>query len=259
VGALAPHVPENWNPKKAFQLDSLLMAQGFWDGVQALSGLNAGYGRLGRLQPIADEAGLELARRREATAAELWQDHAVWEVIPAETAGNFAPRSPTGWLVHDSLSGRMHPRRACAALAGAVQALGGVITTQAAPEGKVVWATGWEGLQDLSQEMGRALGNGVKGQALLLDHDARGAPQLFAEALHIIPHGDGTTAIGSTSEREFDDPNTVDEQCDGLLAKTRAICPALEGAQVLERWAGVRPRARSRAPMLGPHPLHADM
>ena len=26
VGALAPHVPENWNPKKAFQLDSLLMA-----------------------------------------------------------------------------------------------------------------------------------------------------------------------------------------------------------------------------------------
>ena len=30
VGALAPHVPENWNPKKAFQLDSLLMADGFW-------------------------------------------------------------------------------------------------------------------------------------------------------------------------------------------------------------------------------------
>ena len=27
VGALAPHVPENWNPKKAFQLESLLMAR----------------------------------------------------------------------------------------------------------------------------------------------------------------------------------------------------------------------------------------
>ena len=27
VGALAPHVPENWNDKKAFQLDSLLMAE----------------------------------------------------------------------------------------------------------------------------------------------------------------------------------------------------------------------------------------
>ena len=27
VGALAPHTPENWNPKKAFQFDSLMMAQ----------------------------------------------------------------------------------------------------------------------------------------------------------------------------------------------------------------------------------------
>ena len=26
VGALSPHVPEAWNAKKAFQLDSLLMA-----------------------------------------------------------------------------------------------------------------------------------------------------------------------------------------------------------------------------------------
>ena len=33
VGALAPHVPENWNPKKAFQLDSLLMAKEFWAQV----------------------------------------------------------------------------------------------------------------------------------------------------------------------------------------------------------------------------------
>ena len=30
VGALAPHTPENWNPKKQFQLDSLLMAPAFW-------------------------------------------------------------------------------------------------------------------------------------------------------------------------------------------------------------------------------------
>ena len=29
VGALAPHVPEAWNALKQFQLDSLLMAEGF--------------------------------------------------------------------------------------------------------------------------------------------------------------------------------------------------------------------------------------
>ena len=29
VGALAPHVPENWNPKKQVQFDSLVMAEAF--------------------------------------------------------------------------------------------------------------------------------------------------------------------------------------------------------------------------------------
>ena len=32
--------------------------------------------------------------------------------------------------------------------------------------------------------------------------------------------------------------------------------PILHGAPVVARWAGVRPRAKSRAPMLGAHPLH---
>lgn len=35
VGALAPHVPENWNAKKAFQFDSLIMAEPFWKQVEA--------------------------------------------------------------------------------------------------------------------------------------------------------------------------------------------------------------------------------
>jgi glycine oxidase len=33
VGALSPHVPESWNGKKAFQLDSLLMAADWWRGA----------------------------------------------------------------------------------------------------------------------------------------------------------------------------------------------------------------------------------
>ena len=49
VGALSPHVPENWNPKKAFQLESLLMAESFWAGVAEVSGLTTGYDRVGRV------------------------------------------------------------------------------------------------------------------------------------------------------------------------------------------------------------------
>ncbi|MEL6841534.1 MAG: FAD-dependent oxidoreductase, partial [Pseudomonadota bacterium] len=33
-----------------------------------------------------------------------------------------------------------------------------------------------------------------------------------------------------------------------------AAFPVLAGAEVIERWAGVRPRAKSRAPVLGAHP-----
>lgn len=257
VGALAPHTPENWNEKKEFQFQSLMMAEGFWQDVDAVSGLSSGYGRLGRLQPVADERALALAQARAVGAADLWQGRAVWNVLPADAFGAWGPASPSGWIVHDTLSGRMHPRRACASLAAAVTGLGGEIVTQAPDEGAVVWAAGYRGMLDLSAELGRMVGSGVKGQAVLLRHDARGLPQLFADALHIIPHADGTVAVGSTSEREFDAPGTVDAQLDDVLARAVAAFPVLAGAEVLERWAGVRPRAKSRAPMLGPYPGRA--
>ena len=64
VGALAPHVPENWNSKKQFQFQSLINAEEFWNGVDTESGFNSGYARLGRLQPIDDEKALLLASDR---------------------------------------------------------------------------------------------------------------------------------------------------------------------------------------------------
>ncbi|TKA94428.1 FAD-binding oxidoreductase, partial [Cereibacter changlensis] len=64
VGALAPHVPEQWNDKKAFQFDSLAMAEGWWAEVAEASGLPTGYARLGRYQPLADARAVEAARAR---------------------------------------------------------------------------------------------------------------------------------------------------------------------------------------------------
>ena len=246
VGALAPHVPENWNSKKAFQFESLMMAAPFWAGVEALTGADVGYARSGRLQPLADARAVALARARAGTAAELWEGQAVWEVIPAGDVA-WMPPSPTGLVVRDTLSGLIHPRRATRALADAVVALGGEVVPVGPEDGAVVWATGWHGVQEIG-------GTGVKGQAALLRYDAAGQPQLFADALHIIPHADGTVAVGSTSERDFDDPAAVDAGLDDVLARALAAFPVLAGAEVVERWAGVRPRSRSRAPVLGPHP-----
>ena len=255
VGALAPHVPEQWNDKKAFQYDSLMMSADFWAGVSAHAGCETGYIASGRLQPLGDDAAVALARARAQSARDLWQGKATWEVIPAAGLGNWVPPSPTGLVVRDTLSALIHPRRATQALAQAITALGGAIQSEGPAEGRVVWATGWQGLDEMTRQHHRLVGNGVKGQALLVRHAAAGAPQLFADTLHIVPHADGTVAIGSTSERSFDSPDAVDAQLDAIHARAIAAFPVLADAPVVARWAGVRPRSRSRAPMLGAHPF----
>ena len=253
VGALAPHVPENWNAKKAFQLDSLLSAEAFWGEVAATGGVAPGYIRSGRLQPVADDAALALARQREDTAAELWQGRAQWELIRAECS-DWAPHSPTGWLIHDTLSALVHPRQACAALVAALAVRGVEIVAEAPEAGQTLWATGVAGLETLNAGHPRLVGAGIKGQAALLQLDRGGAAQLFADGVHVIPHLDGTVAVGGTTEREYDSPDSTDAQLDAVIAKARAAVPALQDAAVIERWAGLRPRSRSRAPMLGAWP-----
>lgn len=255
VGALAPHTPDNWNDKKTFQLDGLLMAEGFWAEVAEASGLSPGYARLGRLQAIEDERVLALSRMRVDTARTLWRGEAMWEVIEAESAA-FAPITPTGFLIHDTLSARIHPRQACAALAAAVITRGGKIVTEGAETGKVIHATGVAGLEALKADLGWTAVIGVKGQGAVLDFAAPDMPQLFADAIHIIPHQDGTTGVGSTSEREFVDPVSTDALLDEVVERAMAVVPALRGANVIERWAGLRPRTQSRRPLLGAHPLH---
>lgn len=253
VGALSPHVPENWNPKKTFQLDSLLMAADWWAAVEAAADSPTGYSRLGRLQPLADDRAVEAARRREAEAAELWQGKAAWRVIPASGAA-WEPQTPTGWLVHDTLSARLSPRMGLAALVNALKAGGAqLVLGDGAEAGMVIHATGAAGLTELAQVFDAPVGSGVKGQALSLRFEARDQPQLFVDGLHIVPHADGTVAIGSTSETAWtgDGP---DAQLDHLHAKAIAAVPSLVQAKVSDRWAGVRPKAATRAPVLGAWP-----
>ena len=253
VGALAPHVPENWNPKKAFQLDSLLMAPAFWAVVEAAGGCQSGYAPSGRLLPLADARTLEIARARSVSADTLWQGRAEWQVVRT-TGSDWEPASPTGWLIHDTLSALIHPRAACDALVAALAARGVEIAPEGEDQGRTVWATGAAGLEALNATYPRQIGAGVKGQAAVLDFDARGLPQLFVEGLHLIPHSNGTVALGSTTEREYSAPNDTDAQLDAIIATARAAVPVLRDAAVIERWAGLRPRARSRAPILGALP-----
>ena len=258
VGALSPHVPERWEPKKQFQLESLLMAQDFWDRVTEHGGLRTGYMRTGRLQPIANDNVLKLSQTRSEAAKTLWQGHAQWSVIPSDPANPWEPRSPTGMLIHDNLSAHMHPRMACAALVAALQSKDVEVVTDAPDVGQTIWATGAQGLADLSQEYQHEVGAGEKGQAALLKFDMPNAPQLYADYLHVIPHENGTVGVGSTSERYFDDQKSTDEQLEDIIDRIRIALPVLADAPVIERWAGLRPRSRTRAPMLGELPDRTD-
>lgn len=255
VGALAPHVPENWNAKKALQFKALDAAEGLWAEIAKVGGLDPGYARTGRIQPLMDEGAVALAQQRCETAKELWEGRYRWHVMSTDSA-DVAVETPTGLVIHDTLTALIHPRQACAALAAALVASGAQIVPSGTISGIEVWATGANDLTRMSQAHGKLVGAAIKGQAALLRADLRGAPQVFADGLHIVPHGDGTVAIGSTTEREFDDATTTDAQLEPLIEAARRVVPALQSAPVIQRWAGVRPRAKSRAPMVGPHPMH---
>ncbi|MEL7025742.1 MAG: FAD-binding oxidoreductase [Pseudomonadota bacterium] len=252
VGALAPHAPENWNEIKGQQFGWLIAARDYWPEVEAASGLSTGYRQLGRLQPIPNAKALARAQDRAAAAETLWQGQAQWSVT--NDPGPWAPVSPTEQWIEDTLSAQLDPAAAVAALAAAIQAAGGEILADGDEAGAVVHATGWRGLQDLSAELRRQVGGGVKGQAAVLAADPGLVPQIFADGIYAVAHKGGRVAIGSTSEREFDDPTATDTHLDDLISEAKALIPALRDAPVIERWAGVRPRAVSRVPLVGAWP-----
>jgi glycine oxidase len=197
-------------------------------------------------------AAAALARAREAAAAEVWGEAATWRVVDAAALG-WAPASPTGLLVHDTLSARIDPARAVAAAAAAIRRRAEIVAA-ADDEGAVVWATGWQGLRDLSEAFGRQWARREGAGARPARGDAGGrAAAVRGRAPHRAACGrlrGGRVDLGDV----FHDPDSTDAQLDLLHERAVAALPVLHGAPVVRRWAGVRPRARTRAPLLGPWP-----
>jgi glycine oxidase len=130
-----------------------------------------------------------------------------------------------------------------------------ILTEAPETNAPTVWATGWQGLVDLGQALGRKAGDGVKGQAISLRHALPpGAPQIYHDGLHIIPHADGTVGVGSTSQAIWTDQTPHHADTETLLCAARSALPCLSDAPVIEAWAGIRPRATSRSPLMGQWP-----
>jgi glycine oxidase len=82
---------------------------------------------------------------------------------------------------------------------------------------------------------------------------------IFRDGLYIVPHRGGHVAVGSTSENQFGDPLSTDNLLEVLLESVRAMVPVLARSEVVERWAGLRPKAIDRDPMVGAHPDHPSL
>ncbi|PJI41218.1 MAG: D-amino-acid oxidase [Rhizobium sp.] len=286
LGALMPHMPDKWNDKKQFQFDALLSLEDEVCALEAETGRSAGYRRSGRLIPLPKPHLRTIAERHEREALVNWRagDRSFrWNAIDVSP---FGPDWPTAdvagaGLVHDTFAARVSPRGLTGMLVERLRRAQNVRIVEGSGVERIEGTTAWlsDGtsvsfghcivsaghrsfplLETLGPPLARPLGQPVKGQAAMLKGDIDpDLPLLYLDGLYIVPHEGGMAAIGSTSEDRFDDPFSTDGQIEDLIARARVLAPVLKSAEVVERWAGLRPKAIDRDPMVGPHPDNASV
>lgn len=269
LGALMPHWPDRWDPKVQFQLDALLALKDECAHLEDQTGLATGYGRIGRLMPIKAEHLIGVSQQRIDAAQAKWSAH-----------GHFIERREVdpNWLdpevtkfggLFDSLAARLSPQKYLAALqkfvlehpnAQIVEGFSAPIQKDiASRNGQKVIATGFEAFDQLRDISGDDLGQGIKGQSRLLKLKMPDdMPIIYDDGCYIVPHNDGTIAIGSTAMKQWQNATKIDENAWGFFDKAMALCPAIRQAPIIQEWANVRPKSYKRDPVIGRYPALKD-
>jgi len=280
LGALMPHMPARWNPKKEFQFQALSCLEDRIRTLESQTGLDCGYRRCGRILPLTTQDKLEHHQERAEESKLRWH--------PQDTGFSYVveqPGSRSDWLdataaphgiVYETLAARLSPRQYLAALAAFVRSRGALFegveisgfdecTSELRINGSaetrtarsLVIAGGFAAFDLIEHFTGERIGRGEKGQALLLEGKGlEDRPAIYCDGLYVVPHGNGTVAIGSTSDREFQDAAPAPSRSRELLDRATAFCPQLKGRSVLADWAGIRPRCHRRDPIVGRLPGH---
>jgi glycine oxidase len=283
LGALMPHMPDRWSDKKQFQFDALIALEAEIAALEAETGLSAGYRRCGRLIPLPKPHLRTIALGHSRDADLYWRVEKrrfYWRVLDRPPMdGWIDPSAGASGFVQDTLAARVAPRSLVDVLSAflrnarhvriksgvPIKSMDPVRGLAVSPDGDIAFgrcilSAGYQSfpmLDALTSGLRTTLGQPVKGQAALLKTKIDpGLPVIFRGGLYIVPHENGLVAVGSTSESRFDNPLTTDHQLDDLVASARALVPSLVGADIIERWAGLRPKAIDRDPMVGAHPEH---
>lgn len=263
VGALTPHAPTRWRPMMAFQFAALRTLPNRVHDLVQRTGKDPGYRLTGRAAPIATEKALARAHADCAAASGVWGDAGTMAIRPAADFPSIHPDAAPYGVLFDTISALISPRDYLQALVAAlpVGTIRSARVTELRPGPSVrttagdfaakliIVAAGWQGWALLPPPL---RGRGVKGQAALLRVDPGDMPVVTHDGLYIIPHR-VSVAVGSTSEKSWDH-SQVDAGLDALLVKAAAAVPALAGAPVIERWAGIRPKPPGREPLVGAVP-----
>jgi glycine oxidase len=286
LGALFPWLPERWEPKKQFQFDALMSLPDEIAALERETGLSAHFSRSGRLIPLPKPHLRPLAEAFVADSRANWQkveNGPSWQVLDKSPVPDWLPdeSGPHGFSL-DGMAARVSPRDLTGLLHAALKRRQNVtiiegealtaldpgqgvatIGGQTLAFGHAVIAAGVESfpmLERLLPVAEKPLGERVKGQAALLAADVDPSlPVIFLNGLYIVAHEGGHVAIGSTSESQFDAPFSTDRQLERLVSAARSLAPALENAPVIERWAGLRPKAIGSDPLIGPLPDHDNI
>ncbi len=293
LGALMPHMPDSWNPKKQMQLDGLSTIQDAINLLEKDTGMDCGFRRCGRLMPLTHEKMKTHVELRMKGAAEHWGSPYKLRCMECWKDPLWLnPEIATHGAQYDSLSARVDPRKYLTALAAFVSGRATILEDTEVvglhPErdsltlsngevmeaGKITVANGWEAYPLLQPYLGplnenAPIGRGVKGQAVLveLEHDD-GMPIIYNDGTYVVPHAGNRVAIGSTSVKDWQDgsygsPDAFDPDDMGFYHKALELVPSLVGAPIIERWAGVRPRntlaGRGTEPWFGPVPGHGNL
>ena len=278
LGALMPHRPVNWTETQAFQLDALLSLETEIARLEVETGLSCGYSRCGRIMPINSETFLTEHEQWQAGSRQRWPAMSLsgepicWDIVHGVSRPGW-PQLKSAYVAYsfDTMSARINPRGLLKTLAFAIRHEAVIVEncrvesisetgrvflangTSLSP-GRVIVAAGHESFRLLLPALKCQLGWGVKGQAIMLRPSGNvfvNKPIIYSGGTYVISHEDGLVAVGSTSSKTYEDDGVNELVSHQLMQRASELCPALAGAAIVEQWAGIRPRAAGRDPVVG--------
>lgn len=270
AGMLAPFC-ECWEANRFFRFcrESLDKYPRFVQDVSAESGVEIYLSMAGSLMPENSVGGQWDERLRffkeENVPHEVWTAATVRDKLP-----HLSPDVGRAIWVGE---GQVNNRQLHDALAAATRKLGveghsgnvtgfrhdgselfAAVTDQGEVAGKrfVLAAGSW------SQQLGTVLGvslplRPIKGQMCRVDVDDRMLDYtIHGMCTYIAPWRQGNGfVLGSTMEEKGFDGLIEDETIQGLIDRAAEILPCVKDAPLIETWAGLRPAAEDRMPIMG--------